>query len=69
MSLDEAVLAGPATLEQIQDFLYREAELLDEWRLLEWEALLADDAIYEIPSSGYPARIAMPSIHAHARGA
>ena len=51
MSLDEAVLAEPATLEQIQDFLYREAELLDEWRLLEWEALLADDAIYEIPSN------------------
>ena len=32
------------TRAQVEDFLYHEAALLDEWRLNEWEALLADDA-------------------------
>ncbi|QQN75322.1 aromatic-ring-hydroxylating dioxygenase subunit beta [Croceicoccus sp. YJ47] len=36
----------------VQDFLYREADLLDEWRLTEWEALLADDARYLVPPIG-----------------
>src|SRR5882672_3013132 len=32
------------TRAEVEDFLYREAALLDEWKLNEWEALLADDA-------------------------
>jgi p-cumate 2,3-dioxygenase beta subunit len=37
------------TRAQVEDFLYHEAALLDEWRLNEWEALLADDATYYVP--------------------
>jgi 3-phenylpropionate/cinnamic acid dioxygenase small subunit len=34
---------------QIEDFLYLEAELLDERRLREWLELLADDVHYWMP--------------------
>jgi p-cumate 2,3-dioxygenase subunit beta len=37
------------TRAQVEDFLYHEAALLDDWRLNEWEALLADDATYYVP--------------------
>ncbi len=36
---------------EIEDFLYHEAALLDEWRLDEWLALLTDDAQYRVPSN------------------
>jgi hypothetical protein len=39
---------------QVEDFLYAEANLLDEWRLDEWFALFSDDATYEIPTAGMP---------------
>ena len=32
----------------IEEFLYREAELLDDWRLPEWADLFTDDARYDI---------------------
>jgi p-cumate 2,3-dioxygenase subunit beta len=35
----------------VEDFLFREAELLDEWRLPEWLALFTDDAHYYVPST------------------
>ena len=38
----------------VEDFLYEEAALLDEWRLDEWLELLTDDAIYQIPSTDAP---------------
>ena len=38
------------TRDQCEDFLYHEAELLDEWRLNEWLALFTDDATYHIPA-------------------
>ena len=34
----------------VEDFLFREAELLDSWRLPEWAELYTDDARYEIAS-------------------
>lgn len=37
------------TRAEVEDFLYHEAALLDEWRLKEWEEILADDATYYIP--------------------
>src|SRR5262249_42863699 len=37
------------TRAEVEDFLYHEAALLDEWKLKEWEALLADDAAYYVP--------------------
>ena len=35
----------------IEDFLFTEADLLDEWRLPEWLELFTDDAIYYVPST------------------
>jgi p-cumate 2,3-dioxygenase beta subunit len=39
------------TREMVENFLFLEAQLLDEWRLDEWEALLDDDARYLVPSN------------------
>lgn len=35
--------------QEIEDFLYHEADLLDSWRLDEWLALLTADVRYEVP--------------------
>lgn len=42
------------TREQIEDFLYTEAALLDEGRLDDWAQLLTQDATYQIPSTDVP---------------
>jgi p-cumate 2,3-dioxygenase beta subunit len=42
------------TRAEIEDFLYQEAALLDGWKLDEWLALLADDAVYRVPSNDRP---------------
>jgi p-cumate 2,3-dioxygenase beta subunit len=42
------------TRQQIEDFLYEEAALLDEWRLEEWLELLTEDAAYYVPSTDIP---------------
>ena len=47
-------MAGPVSRAEIEDFLYREAELLDEWRLEEWLSLLTDDASYYVPPNDHP---------------
>jgi p-cumate 2,3-dioxygenase beta subunit len=39
---------------EIEDLFFREAELLDQWRLDEWLALLTDDAGYYVPSNDRP---------------
>jgi p-cumate 2,3-dioxygenase beta subunit len=39
---------------QVEEFLFHEAALLDEWRLDEWLALLSADARYEVPSNDRP---------------
>jgi p-cumate 2,3-dioxygenase beta subunit len=39
------------TRQEVEDFLYREAALLDAWQLDEWLALLTDDAVYRVPSN------------------
>lgn len=38
------------TREDVEVFLYREAALLDDWKLKDWLALFTDDAIYEVPT-------------------
>jgi p-cumate 2,3-dioxygenase beta subunit len=48
-----------ATVETVQradveDFLYLEAELLDDWKLDEWLALYTEDARYVIPCTDDP---------------
>lgn len=35
--------------QQVEDFLYAEAALLDAWRLDEWLLLFDEDAKYEVP--------------------
>ena len=45
----QAVVVGRHAVE---DFLYEEAALLDDWRLEEWLQLLTDDVMYEIPGLG-----------------
>ncbi|MGO9357974.1 MAG: aromatic-ring-hydroxylating dioxygenase subunit beta [Xanthobacteraceae bacterium] len=38
----------------VEDFLFREADLLDEWRLPEWLELFTDDATYSVPATDLP---------------
>ncbi len=42
------------TRQQVEEFLYEEAALLDAWRLDEWLALLTADAVYRVPSTDRP---------------
>jgi len=50
-----AAQLGPAiTRAQIEDFLYAEAALLDEWRLQEWLELLTEDVTYAVPATDVP---------------
>jgi p-cumate 2,3-dioxygenase beta subunit len=44
----------PIGREAVEDFLYREAALLDAWKLDEWLELLAEDATYRVPSNDRP---------------
>src|SRR5215468_6516988 len=40
---------GAGLRPRIEDFLYLEADLLDDWRIEEWFALFAEGATYEVP--------------------
>ena len=40
---------------EVEDFLFAEAELLDDWRLDEWLALFTEDCRYLIPPGDLPA--------------
>jgi len=40
--------------QEVEDLLFSEAALLDEWRLEEWLELLCEDATYEIPPTDVP---------------
>jgi p-cumate 2,3-dioxygenase beta subunit len=42
------------TRAEAEDLLYREAALLDEWRLEEWLSLLTEDATYTVPPNDKP---------------
>ncbi|MGH7087631.1 MAG: aromatic-ring-hydroxylating dioxygenase subunit beta [Stellaceae bacterium] len=39
---------------EVEDLFYREAALLDEWRLDEWLEMLTDDAAYYVPPNDKP---------------
>jgi p-cumate 2,3-dioxygenase beta subunit len=39
---------------EVEDFLFHEADLLDNWKLDEWLALLTDDAAYYVPPNDKP---------------
>ena len=40
------------TRSDVEEFLYREAAMLDRWQLDEWLALFTDDAVYHVPTIG-----------------
>ncbi|HET7201282.1 MAG TPA: aromatic-ring-hydroxylating dioxygenase subunit beta [Burkholderiales bacterium] len=46
--------AARITLGEVEELLFREAALLDEWRLDDWIGLLTEDARYEVPSNDRP---------------
>jgi p-cumate 2,3-dioxygenase beta subunit len=53
VSLPPGLRNDPAALRgRIEDFLYLEAELLDEWKIGEWFGLFAEGATYEVPPTG-----------------
>jgi p-cumate 2,3-dioxygenase subunit beta len=41
---------GQSTRDQVEEFLYQEAELIDDWRLPEWSELYTEDARYDVTS-------------------
>jgi len=43
-----------ATRAEVEDLLFREAELLDGWKLDDWMKLLTDDATYYVPPNDKP---------------
>jgi 3-phenylpropionate/cinnamic acid dioxygenase small subunit len=49
MAIDESAVRRLLLLAEVTDFLYREADLLDERRYEEWLGLLADDYQYAVP--------------------
>lgn len=40
--------------QEVEDLFFREAALLDEWRLEEWLEMLGEDPVYEIPPTDVP---------------
>ena len=46
--------AASITRTDVEDFLYQEAALLDDWRFDEWLELLTEDAHYEVPPNDVP---------------
>ena len=42
------------TRADVEEFLYREAALLDEWRLEDWLDLFTLDCVYEVPAPDRP---------------
>ncbi|SFF24533.1 3-phenylpropionate/cinnamic acid dioxygenase subunit beta [Blastococcus tunisiensis] len=49
MPIDEALLERMLLRESVSEFLYREADLLDERRYTEWLDMLAEDYQYSVP--------------------
>lgn len=45
---------APTLREAVEDFLYQEAALLDQWRLDEWLALFTADGRYVVPTTDLP---------------
>jgi len=46
-----ALTLATVTREQVEDFMFLEAEILDEWRLKEWLTLFTQDATYNVPAT------------------
>ena len=44
----------PSLRQLVEDFLFKEAALLDDWRLDDWSALFTEDAHYVVPTTDLP---------------
>jgi len=54
-SSDRAAMTVRAvTRTEVEDFLFHEADLLDDWKLDEWANLFTDDGEYLIPPTDLP---------------
>lgn len=51
---DRNATQSPLARADYEDFLFLEAQLLDEWRLDEWLALFVEGATYDVPTAGSP---------------
>ena len=45
---------SPMLQQQVEQFLYKEAALLDDWKLNEWLELFTEDARYVVPTTDLP---------------
>ncbi|MCB5291808.1 aromatic-ring-hydroxylating dioxygenase subunit beta [Arthrobacter sp. SO3] len=57
--MNEQILAAAAartavSRAEIEDYLYREAAMFDDWRLEEWLELFTLDCVYEVPATDAP---------------
>jgi p-cumate 2,3-dioxygenase beta subunit len=54
--MDEMTTSNRAefTRDNVEDLFFHEAELLDDWKLDEWLALLTPDATYYVPPNDKP---------------
>jgi p-cumate 2,3-dioxygenase beta subunit len=56
------------TRAEVEEFLFYEAALLDEWRLEEWVELFTLDCVYEVPATDAPTAdpgLSLSLIHDH----
>ena len=53
---EQTLTSTPFTFNraEVEDFLYQEAALLDNWQLSEWLKVLTDDIEYHIPATDKP---------------
>lgn len=56
----DAAIDAMLLQHRVQSFLFHEADLLDQWRLNEWEALFADEARYLVPPTDVDGDFADP---------
>jgi p-cumate 2,3-dioxygenase beta subunit len=47
------VASSKITRAEVEDFLYRDAQLLDEWRLDDWLATFVEGAKFEVPTTDW----------------
>ena len=39
------------TRDEVEEFIFAEAEMLDDWELDDWLGLFTEDAVYNVPST------------------
>ena len=52
--MNDGTRRQPTLRQHVEDFLFEEATLLDEWRLDDWCELFTEDARYVVPTTDLP---------------